>query len=153
MCVTILKGIRAQLIKDRRTRPGEMCIYEMMLEGNDEIEDFENSRAEKELEAKWVSDVSCDQRTRMEPSNDHGLLKLGCQVDRFIDDLTGLPLPPDLCRAARQKEVDYFESKGVSSVRSVNAARRVMGRSPISVRWVEANKGNDEKPPTFVADW
>ena len=41
MCVAILKGIRAQLIKDRRTRPGARSIYEMMLDGDGEIEIFE----------------------------------------------------------------------------------------------------------------
>ena len=64
----------------------------------------------------------------------------------FVDDLTGLPLPPELCRAARKKEIDYFRSKGVWDIRSINEARRVMGRSPISVRWVETNKGDDQTP-------
>ena len=66
--------------------------------------------------------------------------------DRFVDDLTGLPLPPELCRAARQKELEYFESKGVWELWTINEARRRMGRSPISVRWVETNKGDDENP-------
>ena len=73
MCVTILKDIRAQLIKDRRTRPGERCIYEMMLEGDDEIKMFETSRVESQLAAEPVGGVSRDRA----PSNDHGLLKLG----------------------------------------------------------------------------
>ena len=34
------------------------------------------------------------------------ILKIGYRNEQFIDDLTGLPLPPDLCRAARQKELD-----------------------------------------------
>ena len=33
----------------------------------------------------------------------------------FIDDLTGLPLPPELCRAARQKEIAYFRAKGLGT--------------------------------------
>ena len=142
-CVAILKGIRAQLIMDHRTRPGERCIYEMMLEGDDEIEMLETFRTESKLAAKLLGGVSHDRGTRRAPSNDHGLLKLEYHVDRFIDDLTGLPLPPDLCRAARQKEIGAFKPKGVWSVRSINEARRVMGRSPISVRWVETNKGDD----------
>ena len=108
-----MKGIRAQLTKDFCTLPGERCIYEMMLEGDDEIEMFETSRTENKLAAKPVGGVSRDQGTRRAPTNDHGLLKIGYHVDRFIDDLTGLPLPPDLCRAARQKEIGYFKSKGV----------------------------------------
>ena len=73
-------------------------------------------------------------------------MKMGRTDERFVDDLTGLPLPPDLCRAARQKELDYFKSKGVWETRSVYEARRRMGKSPISVRWVEVNKGDDENP-------
>ena len=94
MCVTILRGIRAQLIKDRRTCPGERCVYDIMLEGNDEIEMFETSRAERKACAKLVGDVSCDQNARSGSSSDHGLLELGYHAERFIDDLIGLPLPP-----------------------------------------------------------
>ena len=66
--------------------------------------------------------------------------------DSFIDDLTGIPLPPELCRAARQQELAYFRAKGVWETRTVNEARAKMGRRPISVRWVETNKGDDEHP-------
>ena len=31
--------------------------------------------------------------------------------DRFVDDLIGIPLSPDICRAARKKEIDYFREK------------------------------------------
>ena len=82
----------------------------------------------------------------------HGRLKhdwhalIAGRPDRFMDDLTGLPLVPELCRAARQKEIDYFKSKGVWELRSIDEAIRMMGRRPISVRWVETNKGDDESP-------
>ena len=33
--------------------------------------------------------------------------------ERFVDDLTGLPLPEDLCRAARAVELGYFAEKEV----------------------------------------
>ena len=66
--------------------------------------------------------------------------------ERFVDDITGQPLNPGLCRIARQKELDYFVSKGVWDMRSVQEARAKMGKPPISVRWVEVNKGDDENP-------
>ena len=56
--------------------------------------------------------------------------------DRFMDDITGLPLIPDLCRAARRKEVEFFKSKGVWELRSIDEAIRRLGRRPISIRWV-----------------
>ena len=74
------------------------------------------------------------------------ILQLAPASDRFIDDLTGLPLPPELCRAARQKEISYFRAKGVWELRPINEARTRMGRRPISVRWVETNKGDDDHP-------
>ena len=71
-------------------------------------------------------------------------LRLGMQNDRFVDANTGLPLDEGLCRAARKKEIDYFISRGVWELRTTNEARAKMGRSPISVRWVEANRGRTE---------
>ena len=66
--------------------------------------------------------------------------------NRFIDDLTGQPLPEELCRAARQTELDYFTSKEVWVVRKISEARQRTGRPPITVRWVEVNKGDDQNP-------
>ena len=42
--------------------------------------------------------------------------------------------------------MDYFESKRVWEIGSINEARTVMGRAPISVRLVETNKGDDANP-------
>ena len=61
-------------------------------------------------------------------------------------DLTGQPLDPELVRAARAKELEYFESKGVWRKPTLNECRRVMGRNPISVRWVDVNKGDNLNP-------
>ena len=77
-----------------------------------------------------------------------GVLKVGWanRHERFVDDLTGQPLPPDLCRAARATELAYFKDKEVWAIRKVNEARQRTGRPPISVRWVEVNKGDDLNP-------
>ena len=66
--------------------------------------------------------------------------------ERFVDDITGQPLDPELCRIARKKEIDYFQSKGVWDLRNLQEAWARTGRPPISVRWVEVNKGDDEHP-------
>ena len=49
-------------------------------------------------------------------------------------------------KAARRKELDYFESKNVWQRVSIDEAWRISGRSPITVRWVDVNKGDDETP-------
>ena len=64
----------------------------------------------------------------------------------FRDDLTGQLLPPDLVRAARAKELEYFKAKGVWEKRPIAESRRVTGKPPISVRWVDVNKGDNDNP-------
>ena len=75
-----------------------------------------------------------------------GAYKFTTSTDRFFDDLTGLPLPEELCKAARIKDIDYFRSKGVWELRPISEARAQMGRNPISVRWVETDNGDDMNP-------
>ena len=64
----------------------------------------------------------------------------------FRDDLTGQLLPPDLVKTARAKELEYFEAKRVWELRPTAESRRVTGKPPISVRWVDVNKGDNENP-------
>ena len=64
----------------------------------------------------------------------------------FKDDLTGQLLPPELVRAARAKELEYFEAKRVWDKRPIAEARRVTGKPPITVRWVDVNKGDNLNP-------
>ena len=64
----------------------------------------------------------------------------------FYDDLTKQQLPSELVKAARRKELDYFEMKNVWNRVPVQEAWKVSGRPPITVRWVDVNKGDDEFP-------
>ena len=112
-----------------------MGVHEIMLTGEDEVNAF-RSRSGKGAE---------DFALGLEDGDEHAL-GASSSRDQFVDDLTGLPLPPDLCRVARAKEFEYFNTKQVWDVRSINKARRRMGHSPISVRWVETNKGDDQSP-------
>ncbi len=65
---------------------------------------------------------------------------------RYRDDITGQILRDDLVREARAKELEYFKAKGVWLKRPRREARHVTGRPPISVRWVDVNKGDDLTP-------
>ena len=64
----------------------------------------------------------------------------------FFDDLTSQPLPTQLVKAARRKELDYFEGKQVWKRMTISEAWRITGRAPISVRWVDVNKADDQEP-------
>ena len=77
---------------------------------------------------------------------DGHLLRFDDGEGPFYDDLTRQQLPTQLVKAARRKERDDFESKNVRKRVSVSQALRISGRSPISVRWVDVNKGDDECP-------
>ena len=65
---------------------------------------------------------------------------------KFKDDLTGQVLRDDDVRAARAKELEYFCTKGVWKKMPKHVARALSGRAPISVRWVDVNKGDDLNP-------
>ena len=60
--------------------------------------------------------------------------------------MTGQELIPELVRAARRKELEYFQSKNVWTRRPLEECRRRTGKRPISVKWVDTNKGDDENP-------
>ena len=64
----------------------------------------------------------------------------------FVDDITGQPLDPILCRAARKKEMDYVKSKGLWAKRAVKECWERTRGPPVTVRWVEVNKGDDQNP-------
>ena len=78
--------------------------------------------------------------------NDH-VFNVECDMDPvFKDDLTGQILDPVLVRAARKKELDFFEAKGVWVKRAMDEARRKTGKPPIAIRWVDVSKGDDVEP-------
>ena len=64
----------------------------------------------------------------------------------YKDDLTGQLLPPELVKAARAKELEYFGAREVWEKRPMGEARRVTGKPPITVRWVDVNKGDNQCP-------
>ncbi len=65
---------------------------------------------------------------------------------KYRDDLTGQPLIDHFVLEARRQELAYFMSKGVWIKRPRGEAARRTGRPPISVRWVDVNKGDDQNP-------
>ena len=64
----------------------------------------------------------------------------------YRDDLTKQVLRDDLVIEARRKELEHFCSKGVWIKRPKAEAKAKTGRGPISVRWVDVNKGDDLNP-------
>ena len=67
---------------------------------------------------------------------------------RFRDDLTGQVLKDELVHKARAVELEFFCKKGVWTKVPTSTARQRTGRPPITVRWVDVNKG-DEMCPNY----
>ena len=65
---------------------------------------------------------------------------------RFRDDLTGQLLNDELVLQARRIELQFFNKKSVRRKVPLEEARRRTGRPPISTRWVDVNKGDEQNP-------
>ena len=57
------------------------------------------------------------------------------------DDVNGGGLPLDKVMEARREEVDYIEGRGIWELRPIRECWDVTGKKPVSVRWVDTNKG------------
>ena len=62
------------------------------------------------------------------------------------DDLTTQALKDSLVEEARAKELTYFHGKGVWLKVSISRSRAATVRPPITVRWVDVNKGDHQNP-------
>ena len=65
---------------------------------------------------------------------------------KFKDDLAQQPLRDDLVRDARAKELEFFCSNGVWTKVPRQRSYDRIGKAPISVRWVDVNKGDEYEP-------
>ena len=62
---------------------------------------------------------------------------------KFKDDISGQVLRDELVREARRVELDFFNKKGVWMKVPYEEARKRTGKPPITVRWVDTNKGDE----------
>ena len=104
-------------------------------------------------------DVSEDEETRQDPKAMVGELEVHQEVDcegwtfdpnddfeSFADEKEGLDLDPKLVEAAEREELEYMEDLGVGEVVDEGECERMIGRSPVTTKWVRVNKGTSEKP-------
>ena len=113
------------MIADGRLEPGSVGLNCVMLDG-----------PEKGSESYWIAGGDSPRVLKLKVADN----------DRFVDDLTGQALDPALCRAARKKEMDFVRDKGLWIKRSVKECWDRTRGPPVTVRWVETNKGDDVVP-------
>jgi len=123
LCRAILVGFRRQLKADGICKDG----YVGMLEASQE-----NSEVVSPLPLLHVGIGD----HLLDVESDGGVI--------YRDDLTGQILNSKLVREARQKELDFFNAKNVWSLRAFEESRRRTGKPPVTVRWVDVNKGDDQ---------
>ena len=62
------------------------------------------------------------------------------------DDQSGAVLKPSMVKAARKEEIKYFKEMGVYEKVDISKCWEETGKSPVGVRWVDINKGDDNNP-------
>ena len=62
------------------------------------------------------------------------------------DDVSGSPFDPKAVQKARQEEIEYVHKMNLYTKVSKKEAHKETGKSPISVRWIDINKGDAEHP-------
>ena len=63
-----------------------------------------------------------------------------------FDDVRGGPLLLDKSRAAREVEMEFVKSRAIYEYRPVKECLGRTGKSPIGVKWVDTNKGDNVRP-------
>ena len=62
------------------------------------------------------------------------------------DDVSGKALDPKQVRKARGEEIDYVHEMGLYVKVLVSECYKRTGKAPITVRWIDINKGDSESP-------
>lgn len=114
LCETFLRGFRQHLDKCKRLRSS---INAVLLEGAD--------------------DESLVQESAVIPA------LLNCNPACIYESTTGQLLKNELVAAARREEMQYFEAKKVWEKCPTAEAFQKTGKPPVSVKWVDTNKGDD----------
>ena len=68
------------------------------------------------------------------------------EMEAAWDDVSGATLDPKLVRQARQEEMDYVHKMRLHDKVHTSECRRITGKPPITVRWIDINKGDKECP-------
>ncbi len=131
LCRAILRGCRNQLLRDGKLKDG--------VHGLQNIFEEDNVRYYDQLtgEALDASEIAAAEKVFAVHQQAH---------EGYRDSVTGQPLRAELVKAARKLEMEYFEAKRVWEKRPRSEALARTGKVPITVRWIDTNKGDDEHP-------
>jgi hypothetical protein len=135
LCRAILEGCRNQLRKDDRIHDGMYGIQGL----------FEEDSAQT-LQSSYHDALTGERLSVEESAVAERVFAVHSNDEVFKDSVTGQPLEKALVSAARKLEMEYFEEKNVWERRPRAEALARTGKAPISVRWIDTNKGDDDEP-------
>ena len=61
-------------------------------------------------------------------------------------DVNGNALESNLVQAARAEELEYIQKVNIWELTSINECFATTGRKPITLRWIDTNKGDIDHP-------
>ena len=122
MCRAILEGLRKYLDNQGRRRAGVHAVLPAGALGE------EDPRMDEHLQ-ELFSMAMQDRK-----------------LEDVVDATTGQILRAELVRQARALEMEYFRNKKVYSKKPMAEAIKRTGKPPITVKWVDVNKGDDSHP-------
>ena len=122
MCQAILEGLRNYLDKKGRHTSGVKATVPLA--------------ALAEEDSQMLLRLSSDAAGHQSQANEKDI----------VDATTGQVLRRELVTAAKRVEMEYFQSKRVYDKVPRSEAFEKMGKAPITVKWVDVNKGDDAEP-------
>ena len=133
LCRAILEGCRNQMLKDGKLRNGTHGIQALFESADEDYAWYCDALTGEKL---YGDDVIAAEKVFSMKGTDT-VIK---------DSVTGQPLEQSLVAAARKLELEYFEAKQVWEKRPRAEALARTGKAPITVRWIDTNKGDDDVP-------
>ena len=106
-----------------------------------------NERRGKKVEKK-DADTEVRKGIKKQMEVDDAMDIDSCEVNEqpVYDAITGKILDYALVKAARKEEIGYYRMMNVYTKVDRRKAYEKTGKAPIKVRWVDHNKGTDDKP-------
>ena len=126
LCKAILGGLRDHLRKDGTVNEDHAGMHE------------------RSMTKDGLISLCAAQEHELFVEYDGHVLEFDNGEGPFFDDLTKQELSAPLVKAARKKELEYFEPRGVWRKASTQEAPRISVRPPTTVRCVDVNKGDDQ---------
>ena len=110
LCRAILEGARQQLRDDDRLTTGVHCIMPRP--------DAHLTDVQLERRVRRIMHIMDDEEHEHDANKPIEIMAMKAAGDgQYRDAITGQPLDPDMVRAARRKELEYFNSKHVWELR------------------------------------